>query len=137
MTLTLIFTVIILLFFFGKALSELKTANAERDKRLDAHDKMLAKHTKQIAKHEEEIIKLKRIVKRCNKEIEYLTDFVAEKDALIDYWMAKQEGTTPDSKEYVAYTNKIRALKNQIHGAEKKINKAHDDRKDAERKLCA
>lgn len=137
MTLTLILTIIILSVFFGKALSEKNKADAERDRRLDAHDKMFAKQAKQIAKHEEEIRKLKRIVKRCNSDIEYLTDFVAEKDTLIDYWMAKREGTTPDSKEYIDYTNKIRALKNQIHSAEKKINKAHDDRKDAERKLCA
>jgi predicted nucleic acid-binding Zn-ribbon protein len=95
------------------------------------------RQAQQLAKHEEQIAKLEYKMGKAQFDFDFLSERVANLDAMRDNLMAQQTACTPMSKEWDKFQRKILALDNQIHSAESRMGKAQFDMAQAKAKMSA
>lgn len=114
---------------------------AEEQKVLSKEQERQAKEqerqAKELAKHEEQIAKLEFTVSKAQFDIDYLSERVANLDAMRDNLMAQQCACTPTSKGWDKLQRKILTLDNQIHSAESRLGKAQFSMAQAKAKMMA
>lgn len=91
----------------------------------------------QLAKHEEQIAQLEFKVAQAESDIEFLLDRTADLNARMDYLLLQQSATIPGGREFERYQTKIVTLRNQIHTAERQLDRARFVKQQAETKLTA
>lgn len=95
------------------------------------------RQAKELAKHEEQIAKLEFTVSKAQFDIDYLSERVANLDAMRDNLMAQQCACTPTSNEWDKLQRKILTLDNQIHSAESRLSRAQFSMAQAKAKMMA
>lgn len=104
------------------------TEQARQAKELERHEAMLLKH-------EEEIRKLKTQAKLARMDIKAENEKLGNLYALLDIAQQKQMDAHPGSKADEAAMRKVMSLQSQIRASGKRIAKAKDTLRNAERKL--
>lgn len=95
----------------------------------------LAKHEAWLVKHDEEIAKLTDKVNQATEDIEFLRDKVKRLNKLAELEELERDASIPYGKEYQKHEKKLIALENQIRTANRQMEKAYSNRKNAEIKL--
>ena len=91
----------------------------------------------QLAKHEKRIALLESKVNKLARDIESQKQLVADYSAQLDYLLLQQSETTPGSKEFAKWQDKIVTKSNQVRKAENKYYDMMEAKAVAERELAA
>jgi chromosome segregation ATPase len=83
-----------------------------------------ARQAEQLRKHDEQIAKIEYRLSAAEGDIEHWKEQVSNLYALLDIEQMEQAGALPGSKTDLKCQKKIITLKNQIHAAENRLNKA-------------
>ena len=110
-------------------------AKAETARRIAIEREQIAQRKEQ-ERQAAEMERMKHVLAQATADIDFLQDRTADLYAQLDYQLLLQAGTVPGSKQFEKYQSKIVTLKNQIHTAENKLNKAQWNRNTAQRKLA-
>ena len=110
-------------------------AKAETARRIAIEREQIAQRKEQ-ERQAAEMEKMRHVLAQATADIDFLQDRTADLYAQLDYQLLLQAGTVPGSKQFEKYQSKIVTLKNQIHTAENKLNKAQWNRNTAQRKLA-
>ena len=97
--------------------------------------KELEKHEAMLLKHEEEIRKLKTQAKLARMDIKAENEKLGNLYALLDIAEQKQRDAHPGSKADEAAMRKVMSLQSQIRASGKRVIKAEEALRTAERKL--
>lgn len=97
--------------------------------------KELERHEAWLIKHDEEIEKLTDKVNQATEDIEFLRDKVKRLNKLAELEELERDASIPYGKEYQKHEKKLIALENQIRTANRQMEKAYSNRKNAEIKL--
>lgn len=92
---------------------------------------------REIEKHEKRINTLEFKATQAESDIEFQTDRLADLEAALDYALMQRDSSIPGTKTFEKYQARIVTLKNQIHTAESKLNRANHVKSEAERELGA
>jgi hypothetical protein len=90
-----------------------------------------------LEKHEKRIALLENRVSKLARDIESQKQLVADYSAQLDYLLLQQSGTTPGSKEFTRWQDKIVAKSNQVRKAENKYYDMMEAKATAERELAS
>lgn len=90
-----------------------------------------------LEKHEKRIALLENKVSKLARDIESQKQLVADYSAQLDYLLLQQSGTTPGSREFAKWQDKIVTKSNQVRKAENKYYDMMEAKAAAERELAA
>ena len=103
-------------------------------------EKLYAEQARQaevLRKHESRIADLEDRMAQAESDIAHWGETVASLYALLDIELAEQAGAMPGSKTDIKCQKRVITLRNQIHAAETRVNKAKSVKRNAERELSA
>ena len=115
---------------------KIEQARAKIEREQARQAKEIEKHEAWLKKHDEEIAKLQFKVQQAETDIERLTDRISKLYARLDIAQNQQMMAVPGSKADDTAQSKIISLERQIDNAEKQLERAKFDKKQAERKLA-
>lgn len=145
MILIILAVIIAVLTFAGKARNKktLERLNEEA-KRIDVVEreqevlrKEQDKQAATIAKHEKRIADLEYKVRKLDRDVASQQELLGDYYGQLDWLLLQQSGTTPGSREHMAWQNKIVTKRNQIRKAESKWEDLKKARDMAEQELSA
>ena len=112
-----------------------KQIEMEREQRRIAKEQ--EKQAAILEKHEKRIAILENRVSKLARDIESQKQLVADYSAQLDYLLLQQSGTTPGSREFAKWQDKIVTKSNQVRKAENKYYDMMEAKATAERELAA
>lgn len=116
-----------------KQTKQIKAIEVNQEKILREQERQ----NKELEKHEKRINDLEFKAEQAESDIEFQTDRLADLEAALDYALMQRDSAIPGTKTFEKYQARIVTLKNQIHTAESKLNRANHIKSEAEREIGA
>ena len=114
-----------------RARKEARQAEAIRQAAEAARLKAEEKEAARLEKKERQREKARFTYEQADADVLFLTDRLAQLDAQVDYLMLQQATFLPGSKGFEQIQRKLVTLYNQVHTAERQLNKAQFTRTQA------
>ena len=116
---------------------ELEREQIKLRKEQEKQAKEQERQAAQLAKHEEQIMKLEQKLSNAERDIDFNRKQVRRLNLLLHIEESERDVAVYGGKEWQKHHKKVIAIENQIHSAQKKIDKAQADKYFCESKLSA